>query len=189
MMPYVGTGSRPLSEEEKNYLEQNRRWWQAEGGYKAVQATKPQTVGYGLNDSPVGLAAWVLEKWRSWSDCKGDLESRFDRDFLLATLTLLWATETITSSMRYYYDDRRMGPVGPEDFVSVPTAMAVFANEYVAEGIPPRELVERLYNLRRWTVMPRGGHFAAQEEPKLLAQDIAAFFSEVDDPAERRPPR
>jgi pimeloyl-ACP methyl ester carboxylesterase len=188
MMPYLGPGSRPLSQAEKDYLEQNGRWWEGEGGYKEIQATKPQTVGYGLNDSPVGLAAWLLEKWRSWSDCGGDLESRFDRDFLLATLTLYWATETITSSMRYYYDDRRVGPIGPEDFVSVPTAMAVFANEYLAEGIPPRELVERLYDLRRWTIMPRGGHFAAQEEPRLLAQDIAAFFS-VDNPVTRRPPR
>jgi pimeloyl-ACP methyl ester carboxylesterase len=189
MMPYVGPGSRPLSEAEQAYLEHNRQWWQAEGGYKAMQATKPQTPGYGLNDSPAGLAAWLLEKWRSWSDCGGDLESRFDRDFLLTTLTLYWATETITSSMRYYYDDRRFGPVGPEDFVGVPTAMAVFANEYIAEGIPPRELVERLYNLRRWTVMPRGGHFAAREEPKLLAQDIAAFFSTEDDASKARPPR
>jgi pimeloyl-ACP methyl ester carboxylesterase len=189
MMPYLGPGSRPLSQAEQAYLEQNGRWWQAEGGYKAIQATKPQTAGYGLNDSPAGLAAWLLEKWRSWSDCGGDLESRFDRDFLLSTLTLYWASETITSSMRYYYDDRRFGPVGPGDFVGVPTAMAVFPHEYVAEGIPPRELVERLYNLHRWTVMPRGGHFASREEPRLLAQDIAAFFSEGDDFSKNRPAR
>jgi len=188
MMPYLGPGSRPLSQAEQAYLEHNRRWWEAEGGYKAIQATKPQTPGYGLNDSPAGLAAWLLEKWRSWSDCGGELESRFDRDFLLTTLTLYWATETITSSMRYYYDDRRLGPVGPEDFVGVPTAMAVFANEYVAEGIPPRELVERLYHLRRWTVKPRGGHFAAREESHLLAQDIAAFFA-TDVLSITRPPR
>ena len=177
LMPYLGPGSRPLSQAEKAFLEHHRQWWQAEGGYKAIQATKPQTAGYGLNDSPAGLAAWLLEKWRSWSDCGGDLESRFGRDFLLSTLTLYWVTETITSSMRYYYDDRRFEPIGPEDFVGVPTAMALFANEYVREAVPPRELVERLYNVRRWTLMPRGGHFAAREEPKLLAQDIAAFFS------------
>jgi pimeloyl-ACP methyl ester carboxylesterase len=175
--PYTGPESRPLSEAERAYVEHNQRWWQAEGGYKAIQATKPQTAGYGLHDSPAGLAAWLLEKWRSWSDCGGDIESRFDRDFLLSTLTLYWVTETITSSMRYYYDDHRFAAVGPDDFVSVPTAMAVFANQYLPEGIPPREWVERLYNVRRWTVMPRGGHFAAREEPKLLAQDIAAFFS------------
>jgi len=177
VMPYAGPESRPLSEAERAYVEHNQRWWQAESGYKAIQATKPQTAGYGLHDSPAGLAAWLLEKWRSWSDCGGDLESRFGRDFLLTTLTLYWVTETITSSMRYYYDDHRLGAVGPDDFVSVPTAMAVFANQFLPEGIPPREWVERLYNVRRWTVMPRGGHFAAREEPKLLAQDIAAFFS------------
>jgi pimeloyl-ACP methyl ester carboxylesterase len=81
--------------------------------------------------------------------------------------------------MRYYYDDRRFGSVGREDFVSVPTAIAVFANEYVPEGLPPREWAERLYEIRRWTEMPRGGHFAAQEEPELLARDIATFFSDL----------
>jgi pimeloyl-ACP methyl ester carboxylesterase len=175
--PYSGPGSRPLSEAERTYLEHNQAWWQTEGGYKAIQATKPQTAGYGLNDSPAGLAAWLIEKWRSWSDCGGEIERRFSRDFLLSTLTLYWVTETITSSMRTYYDDRRFGPVGRDDFVSVPTAVALFANEYVAEGSPPREWAERLYNIRRWTEMPRGGHFAAQEEPDLLARDIGTFFS------------
>jgi pimeloyl-ACP methyl ester carboxylesterase len=177
--PYTGPGSRPLSEAERTYLERNRAWWQAEGGYKAIQATKPQTAGYGLNDSPAGLAAWLLEKWRSWSDCDGEIERRFSRDFLLSTLTLYWVTETITASMRTYYDDRRFGPVGRHDFVGVPTAVAVFANEYVPEGSPPREWAERLYDIRHWTEMPRGGHFAAQEEPELLAQDIGTFFSEL----------
>jgi pimeloyl-ACP methyl ester carboxylesterase len=181
--PYSGPGSRPLSEAERTHLERNTAWWQAEGGYKAIQATKPQTVGYGLNDSPAGLAAWLLEKWRSWSDCEGEIERRFSRDFLLSTLTLYWVTETITSSMRTYYDDRRFGPVGPYDFVSVPTAVAVFANEYIPEGSPPREWAERLYAIRRWTEMPRGGHFAAQEEPELLAQDIGTFFSELQSQA------
>jgi pimeloyl-ACP methyl ester carboxylesterase len=175
--PYSGPGSRPLSEAETAYIERNRAWWQAESGYKAIQATKPQTAGYGLNDSPAGLAAWLIEKWRSWSDCGGDIERRFSRDFLLSTLTLYWVTETITSSMRYYYDDRRFGPIGPDDFVSVPTAVALFPNEYVPEGSPPREWAERLYNICRWTEMPHGGHFAAQEEPGLLAQDMGTFFS------------
>jgi pimeloyl-ACP methyl ester carboxylesterase len=187
IMPYVGPESRPLSEAEKAYLEQNRRWWEGEGGYKAIQATKPQTAGYGLTDSPAGLAAWLLEKWRTWSDCAGDLESRFSRDFLLTMLTLYWVTETITSSMRYYYDDRRLRPVGPKDFVRVPTAIAVFDHQLLPEGVPPRELVERLYNIRRWTVMPRGGHFAAREEPRLLAQDIAAFFQSEDNFPGTRP--
>jgi pimeloyl-ACP methyl ester carboxylesterase len=174
--PYAGPGSRPLSAEEAAYLEHNEKWWQDESGYKAIQSTRPQTVGYGLNDSPAGLAAWLLEKWRTWSDSGGDLDKRFGRDLLLSTLTIYWATETITSSMRWYLDDRPFGKAGPDDFVAVPTAVAVFDNGHVPEGIPPREWAERLYDVRRYTVMPRGGHFAALEEPELLARDIGAFF-------------
>jgi pimeloyl-ACP methyl ester carboxylesterase len=153
-----------------------------ERGYSAIQSTKPQTAGYGLNDSPAGLAAWVLEKWRSWADSGGDLDGRFSRDFLLSTLTIYWATQTITSSMRDYFDNRWWGvAVGPDDFVNVPTAVAVFAHEFASEGTPPREWAERLYNVRRWTPMPRGGHFAAVEEPELLARDIVAFFGDALD--------
>ncbi len=177
--PYTGPGTRPFSDAERAYLEQARRWDAAEGGYKAIQSTKPQTVGYGLNDSPAGLAAWVLEKWRSWSDSNGDLEGRFSRDFLLTTLTIFWATQTIAPSMRDYFDNRATGyTLGRGDFVGVPTAVAVFAEQFVPEGSPPREWAERLYNVRRWTPMPGGGHFAASEEPEPLARDIAAFFAD-----------
>ena len=178
--PYTGPGSRPLSAAEKAYRERNEAFWQEEHGYKAIQSTKPQTLGYGLNDSPAGLAAWILEKWRSWADSGGNLDERFSRDFLLTTVTLYWVTQTITSSMRDYFDNDNMRfrvTLGPQDFVNVPTGVAVFANNFVDEGQPPREWVERLYNLRRWTPMPKGGHFAAIEEPELLAHDIAAFFS------------
>jgi pimeloyl-ACP methyl ester carboxylesterase len=174
--PYAGPGSHQLSAEEAAYLEHNEKWWEDEGGYKAIQSTRPQTVSYGLNDSPAGLAAWVLEKWRTWSDSGGDLDGRFGRDLLLATLTIYWATESITSSMRWYLDDRPFGTAGPDDFVAVPTAIAVFDHGHVPEGVPPREWAARLYDVRRYTVMPRGGHFAALEEPELLAHDIAAFF-------------
>jgi len=178
LAPYTGPGSRPLSEAERAYLARNEAWWQAEGGYKAIQSTKPQTLGYGLNDSPAGLAAWILEKWRSWADSRGDLDGRFSRDFLLTTLTIYWATGTITSSMRDYVDNRRFGvTLGPRDIVHVPTGIAVFAHQFVDDGAPPRTWAERLYNVRRWTPMPRGGHFASAEEPALLARDIAAFFA------------
>ena len=183
LTPYTGPGSRPLSAAEQAYQEQSRRWAQAEGGYYAIQSTKPQTLGYALNDSPAGLAAWILEKWRSWSDCHGDLESRFSRDFLLTVVTLYWVTGTITSSMRDYYDNRRWQGeprLGPGDFAGVPTAVAIFPHTLIPEGEPPREWGERLYDIRRWTVQPRGGHFAAAEEPELLARDIAAFFATVD---------
>jgi pimeloyl-ACP methyl ester carboxylesterase len=178
--PYAGPGSRPLSAAERSYLDDQRAWVWAERAYGEIQSTKPQTLGYGLNDSPAGLAAWILEKWRSWSDSGGDVESRFSRDLLLTNLTIYWATQTITSSTRAYLDKRRFGhDMTAQDFVAVPTAIAVFANEFVPEGTPPREWVERLYDIRRWTEMPRGGHFAALEEPGLVASDIATFFGEL----------
>ena len=178
--PYTGPGSRPLSDAERAYQDEVRRWDEVERGYSAIQSTKPQTVGFGLNDSPAGLAAWILEKWRSWSDTKGDLESRYSRDFLLTNLTIYWVTQSITSSMRDYYDNRWFGrEIGPEDFVAVPTGVAVFANMLVSEGTPPREWAERLYDVRRWTPMPSGGHFAPAEEPERLARDIAGFFAEL----------
>jgi pimeloyl-ACP methyl ester carboxylesterase len=178
--PYTGPGSRPLSEAEQHYLEQSNRWDETERGYTAIQSTKPQTLGYALNDSPAGLAAWILEKWRSWSDCGGDLESRFSRDFLLTVVSLYWITGTITSSMRDYFDNKRWQGephLGPNDRVRVPTAVASCPNMYVPEGDVPREWAERLYQIRRWTVMPSGGHFAPAEEPELLARDIIAFFA------------
>jgi pimeloyl-ACP methyl ester carboxylesterase len=180
--PYTGPGARPLSAAEKTYRERNEAFWLDEYGYKAIQSTKPQTLGYGLNDSPAGLAAWILEKWRSWGDSRGNLDERFSRDFLLTTVTLYWVTQTITSSMRDYFDNdnrRFRVTLGPRDFVNVPTGIAVFANNFVDEGQPPREWAERLYNVRRWTPMLRGGHFAPVEEPELLARDIAAFFADL----------
>lgn len=178
--PYTGLGSAPLSDEEKNYLVERQKWDDVERGYSAIQSTKPQTVGYGLNDSPAGLAAWIIEKWRSWSDSKGNLEQHISRDFLMSTLTIYWATQTITSSMRDYYDNRWSNvKLGPGDRINVPTGVAIFNHEFVPEGTPPRIWAERLYNIQRWTMMPKGGHFAATEEPMLLARDIATFFGKL----------
>lgn len=182
--PYTGPGAAPLSDEESAYLAQNQRWADAERGYSSIQSTKPQTVGYGLNDSPAGLAAWILEKWRSWTDCRGDLDERFSRDFLLTVLTIYWVTRTITSSMRDYFDNRWTGvALGADDVVRVPTGIAVFANEFVPEGRPPRVWAERRYDVRRWTPMPSGGHFAPAEEPERLARDITAFFAALRGPS------
>jgi pimeloyl-ACP methyl ester carboxylesterase len=174
--PYTGPGSKPPSQAEQAWVDQRRAWEEVERGYGAIQSTKPQTLGYALNDSPAGLAAWILEKWRSWTDSGHDL----DADFLLTNVTLYWVTQTITSSLRDYYDNRWVAdPIGPDDRVGVPTAFAVFPNQRVPEGEPPREWMERLYDVRRWTVMPRGGHFAPAEEPELVARDIAAFLGEL----------
>jgi pimeloyl-ACP methyl ester carboxylesterase len=164
----------PATDAEREYLNAVAAWDAVERGYSSIQSTKPQTVAYGLNDSPAGLAAWIVEKWRSWSQ---DLE-QIDRDVLLTNLTIFWATGTIATSMRDYYDQRRHGhTMGPHDRIAVPTAVALFANELVSEGTPPREWAERLFNVVRWTPMPRGGHFAPVEAPELLARDIAEFFS------------
>lgn len=181
--PYTGPGTPPLTPEEQAYVDQVARWDDTERGYSAVQSTRPQTLGYALNDSPAGLAAWVLDKWRSWADSDGDLDAAFGRDSLLTMLTVTWATASITSSTRDYYDNRWHGtPMGPDDHVRVPTAMALFPASLVPEGEPPRSWYERLYQVERWTVFPRGGHFAAAEAPDLLAADIAEFFEPLGSP-------
>jgi pimeloyl-ACP methyl ester carboxylesterase len=179
--PYTGPGSRPLTEPERTYLAEHRRWLDVERGYGAIQSTKPQTLSYGLTDSPAGLAAWILEKWRAWSDSGGNPERRFSRDFLLAVVTLFWATETIAPSMRDYFDNRWSADatIGADDFVGVPTAITSFSHHFAPEGVPPREWAERLYDVRRFTPMHSGGHFPGVEEPELLARDIAAFFAEL----------
>jgi pimeloyl-ACP methyl ester carboxylesterase len=179
--PYTGPESRPLSEAERAYVADWERWVDAEHAYSAIQSTRPQTLAYGLSDSPAALAGWIIEKWRAWSDCGGDVESRFSRDFLLSNVTLYWATATIATSIRDYYDNRWSPEIaiGPGDVVRVPTALTSFSRHFAPEGVPPREWAERLYDVRRFTPMPRGGHFPATEEPELLAGDIAAFFAEL----------
>ncbi|MEO6324774.1 MAG: epoxide hydrolase family protein [Thermoanaerobaculia bacterium] len=180
LSPPTGEGTRPLTEAESVYVSEVRRWDEVERGYSAIQSTRPQTLGYALNDSPAGLAAWILEKWRAWSDSDGDLEAYFSKELLLTMLTLTWATETITPSMRDYFDNRWHGAnIRPGDRVEVPVGFANFDRSYVSEGSPPREWAERLYDIRRWTSMPSGGHFAATEEPERLSRDIAAFFGEI----------
>ena len=180
MTPNLAPGSPPLTDEERAYLEHVERWDASERGYSAIQSTRPQTLGYGLSDSPAGLAAWIIEKWRSWSDSGGDVNQRFGTDLLLTVLTIYWCTNSITSSMRDYYDQRWHGtPLRSSDYVTVPTAMSVFANEFIPEGEPPREWYERLYNIEQWTVAPEGGHFAAAEVPDALARDIRTHFGGI----------
>ena len=171
---YRAPGQRELSPAEREFLQQARYWIEAEGGYFHIQRTKPQTLSYGLNDSPAGLAAWIVEKFQAWSDCGGDVESSFTKDELLTNITVYWVTQTIGSSARHYYENRT-GPwrFEPGQRVEVPCAVAVFPAEI---SRPPREWAERTHNVQRWTEMPRGGHFAAVEEPQLLAEDIRAFF-------------
>jgi len=172
--PYLGEGSRPLSEPEKRMLEQREEWVRSEGGYAHIQSTKPQTLSYSLNDSPVGLAAWIVEKYRTWSDCDGDIESRFTKDELLTTVTIYWVTESIGSSTRLYYESfNKPWTLKQGERIDVPVAVAAFPHE---NTIPLREWAERSYNVKHWTDMPSGGHFAALEEPDRLVQDIREFF-------------
>jgi pimeloyl-ACP methyl ester carboxylesterase len=179
--PYTGPGSRELTEAERAYVADFARWLDAEHAYADLQATKPQTLAYALSDSPAGLAAWIVEKWRAWADTDGEVDERFGRDLLLTVVTLYWVNATIATSLRDYYDNRHSAEmtIGAEDFVAVPTALAAFYANFIPEGVPPREWVERLYDVRRYTPMPSGGHFPAAEEPELLARDIAAFFAEL----------
>jgi pimeloyl-ACP methyl ester carboxylesterase len=172
----IEDGDTPPSEPERRYLDRQERWDEEEGAYGEIQATRPQTLAYALNDSPVGLAAWIVEKYRAWSDCGGDVERVFSKDELLTTITIYWATQTAGSSFRPYWDARNNPHRPGWTQVGVPCGVAVFPNDL---DVPPREFAERSYDVRRWTEMPRGGHFAAFEEPELLAADIRAFFRDL----------
>ena len=159
------------SPEVEAYRAEMARWVRDESAYSIMQGTKPQTLGYALNDSPVGLAGWIVEKWRAWSDCGGDVERSYTKDELLTNVMIYWVTQTINSSVRLYRENR--GEFGRTGRIETPTAVAMFPKEI---SHPPRGLVERGYNVQRWTEMPRGGHFAAMEEPGLLVEDVRAFF-------------
>jgi microsomal epoxide hydrolase len=172
-----GAGAEPPTAEETAFREQLKRFQAEEAGYQWIQGTKPQTLAYGLTDSPVGLAAWIVEKFRTWSDCGGDVERRFSKDELLTNITIYWATGAIGSSFWPYYSRRHAGSPIPTDVrIEVPTAYARFPAEILHL---PRPWAERAYNIRRWTEMAAGGHFAALEEPEALAADIRAFFRDL----------
>jgi pimeloyl-ACP methyl ester carboxylesterase len=161
-----------LAPEEQEYLDSLAAWSAEEGGYQHQQSTRPITLSYGLADSPTGLLAWIVEKYRAWSDCGGDLSSRFSDDFILTQASLYWFTQTISTSFRPYYEYAQ-GLTKRVERVDVPTALALFPFDLTQ---PPRSWAERTYNVTRYTRMPRGGHFAAHEEPELLAHDLTEFF-------------
>jgi microsomal epoxide hydrolase len=162
------------SAEEERYLADLAAWLKEETGYQWIQGTRPQTLAFGLSDSPAGLAAWIVEKFRAWSDCGGDVESVFERDHLLANISLYWFTGAIGSSFWPYYA-RMHGPWPvPDGGVGVPMGYAEFPKEILH---PPRSVAARVYtDIRRWTTLPRGGHFAAMEQPEALAREIVEFF-------------
>jgi pimeloyl-ACP methyl ester carboxylesterase len=178
LQPPRDPSGNDLTEEEKSFLAAySDRWMDGEGAYSRIQATKPQSLAYALNDSPAGLAAWMVEKFRAWSDCDGEVERIFTRGELLTFISIYWFTQTIGSSMRLYWETRRHQlRFAPGERVRVPCAFAVFPKEIV---MPPRSWAERVYDVRRWSEMDKGGHFAAFEQPALLAQDITLFFKSL----------
>jgi pimeloyl-ACP methyl ester carboxylesterase len=163
-----------LTQEEEADLAALAQFRREESGYSIEQGTKPQTLGVSLNDSPAGLLAWIVEKFRAWSDCDGNPENSFTRDQLITNVMLYWATQTITSSARLYREARTTRDAA--EFVGVPTGVARYPKEILRY---PRSWVERRYNVTHWAVMPRGGHFAAMEQPALFADDLRTFFRPI----------
>jgi microsomal epoxide hydrolase len=182
-VPFLHTFQKPdnLSDAEKKFLEENERDRMKDIAYAMIQGTRPDTLGAGLNDSPIGLAGWILDLFYSMSDCDGRIETRFTKDQLLTNISLYWHTQTISSSFAPYYDvlhanvltwigEKVKEWTGSSD---VPAGFAIFAKD---NNHTPREWAERFFNVQRWINLPRGGHFAALEEPKMLANELTEFF-------------
>ncbi len=166
-----------LTDEEQSDLADMRRFISQESAYANEQGTKPQTVGVGLNDSPAGLLAWIVEKFRAWSDCDGHPEHSFTREQLLTNVMIYWLTETSTSSARLYWETNQSGVLTEKlPFIDVPTGVARYPKEVLRW---PRSWVEQQYNVTHWATMPHGGHFAAMEQPELFAADLQDFFRTV----------
>ena len=160
------------SEDEKRYLDELKAWLAEETGYQAIQGTRPQTLAFALSDSPIGLAAWITEKYRAWTDCNGDPRNALTMDEMLGNISLYWFTNCIGASFWPYY--ARLHGAWPIDGrITVPTGYCDFPHEILR---PPRAAAERVFDIRRWSVMQRGGHFAALEQPEALAREIRAFF-------------
>jgi pimeloyl-ACP methyl ester carboxylesterase len=167
-------GQPPFTAAEQAFVDANRTV-ETELAYARLQTSKPQTLAQSLTDSPSGLAAWIVEKFRAWSDCGGDVESRFSKDELLTNLTIYWATGTAASSVRIYYEFVRE-PLKPGR-VETPVGMLMSTRDLFPAA--PREWGERLFNVRRWNETDQGGHFLEWEEPELVARDLQAFFGEL----------
>lgn len=176
--PPSDTEQRANVTEEENEARTSRQdYMQNEVAYQQIQGTKPQTLGYGLNDSPAGVAAWIVEKFHGWTDmpqgADGYLDNHFTKDELLTNIAIYWFTNTITSSTRIYLENRNTPAIKPMEFINVPTGAAIFPAEIF---ITPRSWAEASYDLRHWTVMEEGGHFAALEQPELYLNDLREFF-------------
>lgn len=171
--PYVADANE-LTPEERQFRTDIEKWAAENGAYAHLHRNQPELAAIALNDSPMGLAGWIIEKFRSWSDCGGDVEKRFSKDELVANVSLYWFTRTAVSSMRMYAENAKM-PVrfGKGERVTVPCGIARFPKE---APFPPRSWIERAYNVQYWAEMASGGHFAALEEPDALARELRTFF-------------
>jgi pimeloyl-ACP methyl ester carboxylesterase len=161
-----------LSASEKALIAKSKAWQEKEAGYQKVQGTKPETLAYGLNDSPVGLLGWIIEKFHAWSDNDGDITHTFTKDDLLTNVMIYWVTQTIGSSVRLYYEAIHSPALAAPTHTNVPAGFAIFPKDI---SPAPREFAERFFNVQRWQEMPRGGHFAALEAPGLLATELREF--------------
>lgn len=172
--PAIGPNDPPLTAAEQEYLAKVAQWAEAEGAYIAIQATKPLTLAYGLTDSPVGLAAWYVEKFRSWSDNRSEPDEALTKDEMITDIVLHWLTGTVHSAMRLYSESREHPfHLAAGQRIEPPCGIVHLPREL---PMPPRSWAERAFNIVHWTSLPRGGHFAALEQPELLAEDIRAFF-------------
>jgi len=162
------------TDEEKSALEGLTYYQEWDSGYSKQQSTRPQTLGYGLVDSPVGQMAWIIEKFWSWMDCDGHPENTLTRDELLDNVMLYWLTASGASSARLYWES--FGSFGGGDKVEIPTGVASFPKEIIRS---PRRWCEQSYNITHWTTMPKGGHFGAFEQPELFVNDLRTFFKTI----------
>jgi pimeloyl-ACP methyl ester carboxylesterase len=173
-----GVDISTLTRKEKKYAEKGKQDFMKQGAYTMVQSTRPQSLTYSLNDSPAGLASWILDRFYFWCDGDGDIEKCFTKDELLTNIMIYWTTQTIGSSMRAYKMETLCPTLTPNDYVKTPTGLGLFPKDI--GGIPPREFVERTVNVQHWTEFERGGHFTAWEQPELMAEDLFKFFSTVN---------
>ena len=175
--PHFQPPDPPPTEAETAFLARSRQWSEQEGAYAEVHRTKPQSLGPALNDSPAALAAWLLDKYRTWSDCHGDLESRWPKNDLLTVLAIHWLSGHISSSIRAYYERVHDDRLEPGRRLRVPTGVAMpRPDPLFPPRSAPQEMVRRSHDLRHWADLPRGGHFASWEEPELVAASIRTFF-------------
>jgi pimeloyl-ACP methyl ester carboxylesterase len=171
---FFSANAAEFGEEEKAYLQTFGQWQRKEGAFAAIQSSKPQTIAYGLNDSPSGLAGWITEKFNSWGDNNGYIENSFSKDELLTIISIYWFTQTAGSAARIYYETTRQPPVTRALKINTPTYFAIFPEDCIQI---PQAFGQRIYNIKSWNKMAKGGHFPALEAPDLLADDIRVAFA------------